>query len=188
MAVPTSPAAWGAPAQAGPVPVPVATALLISDFTIDPLVAALERTTPSLDAELAPFGAVVASLLDPPVDHRDVAVLKTRPELVLSTFRDVLDGLPVEEAALVAEVDRFAAPVRSGLAGLRLRDHSRRGPSPRGGAGRGLLDEPPGRRSRGRLPRGQPAAGDRPLGRQPRTLRPRRGRWISMVGERAHSD
>ena len=42
--------------------------LLICDFTIDPLIAAMEANQPTMTADLAPFGAVAASLLAPSVE------------------------------------------------------------------------------------------------------------------------
>jgi carbonic anhydrase/acetyltransferase-like protein (isoleucine patch superfamily) len=71
---------------------PTATAFLISDFTIDSLAPKLAVTTPAFGAELAPFGAVVPSLIIPPTDQRDLAVVWTRPELALSTMRAALDA------------------------------------------------------------------------------------------------
>lgn len=83
--------------------------LLVSDFTIDQLGLALGRRTQPIrfDVEVAPFGAVVPTLLAPP-DDVEAAVVWTRPEAVLTSFRTLLDGGSVTADELRADVDGFA--------------------------------------------------------------------------------
>ena len=98
---------------------PTATALLISDFTIDPLAAALGECSPAFSAEVVPFGAVVASVLAPPTESRDLAVVWTRPETAQSTLRAALGNEPVTADEIVNEVNDFAAQIAKGLSGFR---------------------------------------------------------------------
>jgi FkbH-like protein len=94
--------------------------LLISDFTIDPLAQALERPTAPVrvQADVAPFGTVVATLFEPPVDHVDLAVVWTRPEAILPSMAQLLDGRTVGRDDIVGEVDRFVALVEQGLSAV----------------------------------------------------------------------
>jgi FkbH-like protein len=96
---------------------PAYSGLVISDFTIDLLVDAARVTAadlPAVHLEAAPFGAVVPSLLDPPISGDDVAVVWTRPEAVLPAFIDA-DPSALTLERIHAEVDRFAGLVTTGL-------------------------------------------------------------------------
>ncbi|MBS2021592.1 MAG: HAD-IIIC family phosphatase [Deltaproteobacteria bacterium] len=97
-------------------------ALLISDFTIDPLVPALMSgaALPAVRAQVAPYGQVSQTLLT----HRDaeeVGLVWTRPESTLASLQRRLDGAAVTQAEVLAEVDAFcelvlrAAPTFRGL-------------------------------------------------------------------------
>jgi FkbH-like protein len=101
-----------------PVTEPVASALLVSDFTIDPLAAALRAADPPLDAAVAPFGAVVPTLLAPP-DDVDVAVVWTRPELVLPSVAAATEARSIDPDALDGEVEQYANLIREGLGSVR---------------------------------------------------------------------
>jgi FkbH-like protein len=95
--------------------------LLISDFTVDPLAGALTMTPGGFDwqVDVAPFNAVVPTLIAPPAQPYDLSVVWTRPDAVLPTFASVLDGERVTAEALGADVDALAALIERGLAGHR---------------------------------------------------------------------
>ena len=90
--------------------------LLISDFTVDPLARILDRADGPirLATEVAPFGAVVPTLLDPATERTDFAVVWTRPQGVLPSFLKVLDGAVDVDATteIRSDVDRFAELLR----------------------------------------------------------------------------
>ncbi|HEY1279356.1 MAG TPA: HAD-IIIC family phosphatase [Acidimicrobiales bacterium] len=91
--------------------------LLISDFTVDHLALALERPEAErrLHAEVAPFGTVVPTLLTPPADIGDFAVVWTRPEAILPTMARLLDGAEVTADEILGDVDRLFGLVEQGL-------------------------------------------------------------------------
>jgi FkbH-like protein len=90
-------------------------ALLISDFHLQNF-AGLLRNATDLESNLAPFGQVTQVLLDmdPTLwsPKPDCCIIWTRPESILPSFQAILDGHRVELAAVLDEVDRFAALVR----------------------------------------------------------------------------
>jgi FkbH-like protein len=163
----------------------VASGVLISDFTIDPLVAALRDADPPLAAHVAPFGAVVQTLLDPPDTGRDFAVVWTRPEQLLASVGAALDARPVDLEELHAEVDRFAAQVTSGLAGFRC-VLVPTWTMPTWNRGRGLTDLRPGglawavANANARLMES--------LATSTHVLVVDAQRWLATVGERAYSE
>ncbi len=97
---------------------PIGAGLLISDFTIDPLALALATSRPAIEAEIAPFGAVMATLLDPPDGPRDLAVVWTRPS-VIAELADALESRPVSAASIDAAVATFAGQIINGLRDFR---------------------------------------------------------------------
>ncbi|HEX4476072.1 MAG TPA: acyltransferase, partial [Polyangiaceae bacterium] len=80
---PVVPAAVKAPAHRG---------LLISDFTIDELARCLtdDPSEPIVAADVAPFGQVIPTLMTPPPEGVDFAVVWTRPESVAPSFARLL--------------------------------------------------------------------------------------------------
>jgi len=88
---------------------PVRRALLIADFTNDPLAGFLDGSEegPRIAAEVAPFDQVVPTLLAPP-DEVDIAVVWTRPDGSLSALGDQFDGEPVSQEQIEDDVDAFA--------------------------------------------------------------------------------
>ena len=98
---------------------PIGRCLIVSDFTVDPLAPALDAATPALSAEIAPFGTVVPSMMDPPTAHRDAVVVWTRPELMLRTIAAAVAGEHVDAGAVLAEVDDFARLLTERLSGFR---------------------------------------------------------------------
>jgi FkbH-like protein len=133
----------GGPGRPAESTAPVAAGLLISDFTIDPLALALQERSAPLAAEVAPFGAVVPTLLSPVADGHDFAVVWTQPATVLPSVRAASAYEAVEEATIIREVDEFADLIRRGLTEFRCvvvptwttRPWAR---------GRGLVDTRPG--------------------------------------------
>jgi FkbH-like protein len=91
------------------------TCLLVSDFNVKTLGALLANAEeePGFEVVEAPYGQVVPVLIG---GHEEcwrksieVAVVWTRPEAVIPSFRDVLEFKGVDRAALDAEVDAYAA-------------------------------------------------------------------------------
>jgi FkbH-like protein len=91
--------------------------VLVSDGQVGNLAAALvaDGSYPALAPEPAPFGPVLATLLDPNAsiwaEQADVSVVWTRPEGVLPAFRDAVAGLRADGSTLDAEVDAFVNAV-----------------------------------------------------------------------------
>ena len=81
-------------------------ALLISDFTIDPLEHHLRSA--GWSATVAPYGAVVPTLLGTPAERHDVAVVWTRAESTLSSFARAVELDDVSSAEIERDVDAFA--------------------------------------------------------------------------------
>jgi FkbH-like protein len=110
---PVVPAAVKAPAHRG---------LLISDFTIDELARCLtdDPSEPIVAADVAPFGQVIPTLMTPPPEGVDFAVVWTRPESVAPSFARLLEYDTADDAAILAEVDQFASLVVQGLASYRF--------------------------------------------------------------------
>jgi FkbH-like protein len=113
--------AGGTPA-AGARPAIAHRGLLISDFTIDELARCLEAdlASPGVAAANAPYGQVVPTLMSAKSPEHDFAVVWTRPEAVLPSFARLIEFEPVEEEALLAEVDQFTALLIEGLKGYRF--------------------------------------------------------------------
>ena len=122
---------------------PVAAGLLISDFTIDPLALALAERPEPLEAEIAPFGAVVPTLLDPSSEGRDFAVVWTQPASAIPSLKAVRGFESVDEEAITKEVDEFADLVLRGLSDYRCVVVPTWTVAP-WERGRGLLDARPG--------------------------------------------
>lgn len=104
-------------------PVERKSALLISDFTIDELALELSEGSeqPLLEAESAPFGQVIPSLLGlrEAREQPELLVVWTRPESVISAFARVLAFESVPEPELLAEVDAFAELIAESTAQVR---------------------------------------------------------------------
>jgi FkbH-like protein len=113
-ALETPPAPGPAALPAVASPQPALQGLLLADSTINPLAQELARGDegPAIEAEVAPFGQIVQSLLDGP--SADFAVVWTRPEAALESFQRLLMFEPVELAALIADVDAFCDVVVRG--------------------------------------------------------------------------
>ncbi len=98
---------------------PFARGIVLADFTVDPLADALRSAEPSLAAEIAPYGTVVPTLLEPPAEPADFAVVWTQPHLAVPAFARLAQLEPVTEDELVADVDRFVELARRGLSHYR---------------------------------------------------------------------
>src|SRR5437763_8904899 len=89
--------------------------LLISDFNIENLSAYLkrEKNLPAVDSVSISYGQVFQTLLDEKAsgwsDDPDFVVVWTRPEGVLTAFRDLLSCSRVSDQDLDREVDSYAA-------------------------------------------------------------------------------
>src|SRR5437763_13500561 len=89
--------------------------LLISDFNIENLSAYLkrEKNLPAVDSVSISYGQVFQTLLDEKAsgwsDDPDFVVVWTRPEGVLTAFRDLLSCSRVSDQDLDREVDAYAA-------------------------------------------------------------------------------
>jgi HAD superfamily phosphatase (TIGR01681 family) len=87
--------------------------LLISDFNVENLSAYLQNDSnePQVRCEVAPYGQVTQILLDGdlPFWQRplDFLVVWTRPEAVLASFAEALDGFAVAAETILAEVDDY---------------------------------------------------------------------------------
>ena len=69
-----------------------------------------------LRAEIAPYDTVAQTLLSPPSNDADFAVVWTRPEAILPSFARLLAGDDVGADDLLGDVDRFADLVGRGAA------------------------------------------------------------------------
>ncbi len=95
------------------------TAILLSDFNIDPLAGLLnnDASTPLVDATSAPFGQLYQTLINQ--NHEcwrrdyDAAIVWTKPEAVVESFAAALRFETVEIETIFAEVDRFSAALES---------------------------------------------------------------------------
>lgn len=102
------------------------TGVVIADFTAEDVATAL-RTTDGydpldLDVRVAPLGQVVQTLhaLASETEHPDFALIWTRPDAAISGFRRLLEGINVDIAEILAEVDAFAAQIRSHASAVRF--------------------------------------------------------------------
>ena len=99
--------------------------LLISDFNIENLSAYLkrEKNLPAVESVSIAYGQVFQTLLDEKAsgwsDDPDFVVVWTRPEGVLTAFRDLLSCSRVSDQDLDREVDAYAAALLN--AGTRTR-------------------------------------------------------------------
>lgn len=128
--------------SAEPVP-PIASGVLISDFTIDPLASLLADGPQPVEMDIAPFGTVAQSLLSPGEHGTDLAVVWTHAESTLPSLRRLRSGEAVTSEAIESDVSEFAKLL---IAGSQHYDcvvvpDWTRPPSERG---LGLLDERPG--------------------------------------------
>jgi FkbH-like protein len=87
--------------------------VIVSDFTIDALAGYLSNDAeePAIEAVVAPYGDVRASLLSAARDtlkSGDIAVVWTRPEAVIPSYAHLLAGEHTTQAALLADVAGFA--------------------------------------------------------------------------------
>ena len=92
--------------------------LLVADFTIAGLVPFLNSgEPPSLTATVAPFDQVVPLLVDGAADcwktSPEIAVVWTRPDAVIKSFRRILNYERTQIDEALEEVDRFAALLRT---------------------------------------------------------------------------
>jgi FkbH-like protein len=98
------------------------TSLLVSDFTLDVLAGYLnnDTNTPKINAVSAPFGQIIQVLADKgqPCWQQDLdfAVIWTRPESVVESFRSVMNYERIPLDKTLAEVDEFCEAL------LKLRD------------------------------------------------------------------
>lgn len=83
--------------------------VVVADFLGDNLVAQLDRA--GLAASAAPFDAVEPTLRDPAALDGAWAVVWTRPERAIPAFGRLLHHEDVDPAALLDDVERFAATV-----------------------------------------------------------------------------
>jgi FkbH-like protein len=85
---------------------------VIADFTADDLAARLTEDphAPYIDAEVAPFGQVIPSLLALATDQAppELVVVWTRPQNAVPLFQHLLAFDTVSEADLLAQVDEYA--------------------------------------------------------------------------------
>lgn len=91
--------------------------LLVSDFNIGNFSRYLENdeAQPPVACAAAPYGQVIASLLDPSATagRRDFAVVWAAPEHVSPAFARSVEGHEADTGAVLADVDAFCAAVRS---------------------------------------------------------------------------
>jgi FkbH-like protein len=91
--------------------------LLISDFNVENLSAYLNNDPgkPETKSTAAPYGQVMQTLLDATLPcwtpSPDFLVVWTRPEGVLKSFGQLLQGIPVEEDRILAEVDDYSRTI-----------------------------------------------------------------------------
>ena len=111
-------------AEPGPV-VPVRavaelTGLVVADFTAEPFEHALEHAVeePLVDVATAPYGQVAQVLLGP--SQADFAVVWTRPETMVESFRRVVDLEQVDEQEIVDEVGAFAGLIEKAATNYRF--------------------------------------------------------------------
>jgi FkbH-like protein len=106
------------PARAREVPVTRVNAVLAADSTIAELAEHLQGPTEdglAVEAEVAPFDQVIQTLvaLRARQPKPDLAVVWTRPERVCPSFANLLLGRTPDQEQTFAEVDAFAALLRS---------------------------------------------------------------------------
>jgi FkbH-like protein len=93
---------------------------VIADFTADDLAARLTEDphAPYIDAEVAPFGQVIPSLLALSTDDTppELVVVWTRPQNAIPLFQHLLAFETVAEADLLAQVDEYAHILTRSLA------------------------------------------------------------------------
>lgn len=91
--------------------------LLISDFNLENLLAYLvnDPDQPRLRCNTGPYGQVMQVLLDSKLPcwspAPDFLVVWTRPEAVLNSFGQLLEGIPVKADAILDEVADFAGTI-----------------------------------------------------------------------------
>jgi FkbH-like protein len=87
--------------------------LLISDFNIENLASYLRNGADGSEVacEVAPYGQLIQTLLDPTAcvcrSSVDFAVVWSRPESVLASFKGALTGLSAETSTILREVDEY---------------------------------------------------------------------------------
>ena len=94
-----------------------ANCLLITDFNPGTFKASLENdgAAPKLHCRVAPWGDVRSVLLDETVaaaGSQDTAIVWTRPEAAIPSFRDLAEYKTVSLDQILAEVDAFTAALR----------------------------------------------------------------------------
>jgi FkbH-like protein len=102
------------------------TGVVIADFTAEDVASAL-RTSDGhdpleLDVRVAPLGQVVQTLhaLASDAEHPDFALIWTRPDAAINGFRLLMEGMSVDPAEILAEVDAFASQIRNQAAAARF--------------------------------------------------------------------
>jgi FkbH-like protein len=104
---------------AASVGVPRSTGVVIADFTAEDVASALRASDGydplELDVQVAPLGQVVQTLhaLAGQSEHPDFALIWTRPDAAINGFRMLMEGISVDAADILAEVDAFAAQIRA---------------------------------------------------------------------------
>ena len=119
--VPPAPTATAEPGPVVPVrAVAELTGLVVADFTAEPFEHALERAVeePLVDVATAPYGQVAQVLLGP--SQADFAVVWTRPETMVESFRRVVDLEQVDEQEIVDEVGAFAGLIEKAATNYRF--------------------------------------------------------------------
>jgi FkbH-like protein len=96
--------------------------LVISDFNAELACRYLcaDRAAPVCKATVAPYGQVFQTLASPPADSSDVAFIWTRPEGVVSEYKNILEGGAIDIDRALAEVDAFAEAIVAFAARCRL--------------------------------------------------------------------
>lgn len=103
-----------------------ASGVVIADFTADDVASALRATDGydpfDLDIRIAPLDQVVQTLhaLAGQPESPDFALIWTRPDAAINGFRIRMDGVHVELADILAEVDAFAAQIAAQTAAARF--------------------------------------------------------------------
>lgn len=171
---------------------PVQRGLLISDFNLENLSAYLtnNREQPLFRCEVAPYGQVTQTLLDATLPYwnpaPDFVLIWTRPEAVLASFREAVNGDSVDEANLEGEVENYAKTVAR-ASGLSKTIFVLTWNVPTMHLGHGLLDLAPGI-GVSRLLMQANLHLLRSLGGIPNVVPLDASRWIKMVGEKAFNE
>jgi FkbH-like protein len=110
------------PAALPAAPAPKLFGYLISDFTIDEFADELRTPDlfPGVGAAIAPYGQVTQTLMSPPPEQSDFAVVWTQPQTAIPSFAQVLSFEAVNDQILYAEVDELCALIEKAAQGYRF--------------------------------------------------------------------